>query len=388
MADPKIPTEEHGLVQKAWLPYAEALKIAAAQADLLYIPDVNHDDQRPFTQFAQDDALRIYAESGRTHIFLEMWPDFQEHADGLTDGKINIDQFVERMQKGNADHSRLSAPEGLKLLGNMIEKSCALGMHTHFADAKNGLVESAVAELSHRLQGVAGENLEQKTIAIGNWLAGQASPLREQATACLLKKTLPEAKEFWAKIEGGTDGDLEKLKAEFTKAVSDLTTPEAFKERIKAANLARLSDETLAVTIAKQLNGEKGVLFYGAGHGNGSSDINEKLAAMGVSSVRMDVYPDRKTFQALTRALEKENGITGDNRGVDKPDLVYIVNEGVLYTTTETSPELIKAIQEKAKLKPVEPGDTDRGFDPEAVQKILDDIVAPKPPPVTTAPQP
>ena len=249
MADVKIPNEEPGLVQKTKLPYAEVLELACAQAaDLIHIPDINHYDGRPFSLFTRDDTLKAFAESGRTHIFLELMPKFQEHADALTGGTINTDQFVERLRKNNFQDIRLDKDEELKELADFIVKSHKLGMKVHFCNPANGTPENIVVEMSRRLQGKPAAEIQVHMDILARGLFQVESPLREQVTACLFRKTPAEVKDFWTKLENSPDEKLlETSKAEFEKVILALTTPEALKERLKAANLVRLSDDELAL---------------------------------------------------------------------------------------------------------------------------------------------
>jgi len=108
-----------------------------------------------------------------------------------------------------------------------------------------------------------------------------------------------------------------------------------------AFNKARLDDRKMAAFVNKVMaKNEKAVLFFGATHGARFNDFEEFL---NMSSIRLDVYPDDRSYTFMIRSLRQmpDPMIEALRIGEDKPELVYKLHEGRYYRTCNTPSTLL-----------------------------------------------
>lgn len=271
------------------VPFRSLLHIAFAQADILFLTEVNHLDLRAARFLAQQENYGVLAGNGVRHLFLEMPVALQPFVDALADGKTAKADFIREMQTKGGYFSFTSdkTVQMLTITADMIVHAAATGIKVRFADFGNG------AELD--------------------------SPLREAAYEALL-------------LESG-------------EAPEDVI--HAARERLRGLqrdyDLARQDDRKLAALINGTVkSGEKGLLFYGAVHGSMKGDLEEHLA---MPALKIDFYADGNVYYDRREMFSRNPVFRELGIGADKPELVYVLDAEILYTTCETPPRLTEKLR-------------------------------------------
>ncbi len=272
--------------------FSDVLKTSLQHADLVHVGDQSHGD-RALNQLLNDRKTMIAAaEGGASHVFVE-WPQArQKHFDALTDGQINKTEFATRMMKdGNLKEGGI-AREVLEGAGESAMLARRLGMEVHAADPENGKAE-------------------------GN----------------AYFKTMDQMEAKWDQMSPAERGAAQ----------------DQLRQQEVAFNKARLGDTELASFVDQKLSSGKGVMIYGGEHGSQRNDFNEHLKS---SSVKIDTYPDRASYEEMQITRQSKNALLGTQVGADNPELIYIADEKRVYTTPDTPPDLAREIEAMAVHEP------------------------------------
>ncbi len=272
--------------------FSDVLKTSLQHADLVHVGDQSHGDPALNKLLNDRRTMIAAAEGGASHVFVE-WPQArQKHFDALTQGQIDKTEFATRMMKDSNLKEGGIARDVLEGVGESTMLARRLGMEVHAADPENGKAEGD-------------KYFEIMDQADAKW--DEMSPAER----------------------GATQIQLRQQEAEFNKA--------------------RLGDTELASFVDQKLSSGKGVIIYGGEHGSQRNDFNEYLKS---SSVKIDTYPDRASFEEMQITRQSKNTLLGTQIGADNPELIYIADEKRVYTTPDTPPDLAREIEAMAVHEP------------------------------------
>ena len=327
---PPPAPQNAGLGQGMSIPLNDVMKIALHHADLVHIGDVNHQDFTNSQLIAQPETLKGFAEAGTTHLFLELPQKLQQVADDFAAHRINEDQFDKELDKLGFDSDKTA-------FADMILGGPKLGIKVHCADPDTGKNELAAAAYALGVAGKDKQGVEETAFAF--YTSYESREDRAEVTAALLGIKPEEAEALWKQDNNSLDSPVLARLKEGYAALSKVSKEDAT-ARVRDAYALRTGDSSLAAHVADNLHGEKGVMFYGDAHGSQNNDFNEKLAALGVSSLKITVYPNREAYEKAQEDFKKSNEGMGTHFGEDPPELIYIESEQKLYTTPKTPPDV------------------------------------------------
>jgi len=203
-----------------------------------------------------------------------------------------------------------------------------------------------------------------------NFLNNSVTPLLMQATRFGMDVNLldPDNGEFEKAMRNGARRDLIGTREEMRRLRenSDESSPavaerlnelrtqyneqrEIYEAQQRAFLTARNDDLPQAERVNDVANGERSLILYGAAHGSRHSDFEESLEG---GAVKIDLALNREQYeQEYAAQLARYNGL-GFDFGEDPADLVYFIEEGVVATTSATSPELLQSVAAHSTLVP------------------------------------
>lgn len=195
-----------------------------------------------------------------------------------------------------------------------------------------------------------------------NFLNNSVTPLLMQATRFGMDVNLldPDNGEFEKAMRNGARRDLIETREEMMRLreSGDVSSPavaarldqlrtqyneqrEIYEAQQRAFLAARNNDLPQAERVNEVANGGRNLILYGAAHGSRHSDFEEGFDG---GAVKIDLALNREQYeQEYAAQLARYNGL-GLDFGEDPADLVYFIEEGVVATTSATSPELLQAL--------------------------------------------
>ncbi len=312
------------------IPLNAVMKIALRHADIVHVGDTEHRDARNSQLIARQDTLTGFAEAGAAHLFIELPQKMQATVDDLAARRIDTAEFEKKMTE---DLNAMGFSSDKRAFMDMIERGGKVGLSVHCADPDTG--KNAVLAAAY-MAGVAGRDAATVDEMTENFMENFAERNdRANVTAALMGISRDEAENLWR-------GDASVLQARLKETLANASKmdPGAAEARLRDALVQRTADDGLAAFVAGRANGEKGVIFYGDDHGGQKNDFNEKLAALGVPSLKVSVYADRAAYEKEQAEIAQQNKAYGTHFGEDPPELIYIESEHKLYTTAKTPPDL------------------------------------------------
>ncbi|HVT71985.1 MAG TPA: hypothetical protein VHD61_02535 [Lacunisphaera sp.] len=219
-------------------------------ARIVHLGDVNHRRNVALAAWlASRRHLHFLKAAGFTALCLETSTRLQPFADKLAAGRIRVSDYV-----GSATALGFVPVGGthrLVLEGRIIRAAAAEGLRVCLGDPDNGNEEGLAYQRALHDAGING--------FFGDF--GAAGEIDRR----------------WPQL-----GEDERTRLDSLRA---------------AWHRVRTDDRQLAATLADLVApGGRVLLVYGAEHGAGAHDLNELLAARGVTLVRINVYPDRREF--------------------------------------------------------------------------------------------
>ncbi len=318
--------EKLGLRDSYQISLADTVRAGFMHADTLLLGDTGHDHYQEITgALGRQDVQVAIAESAGMHIFLELPEYRQKLVDQFQrkaanpDVEPNIKTFADRFEhevdyEADVERWQYNPEEATQdylqnYVAPLLDRSAKLGIDVHLLDQGNGLFEKGKAvDLKNRLFETIDERKRVRT---------------EQDVEN------PRVK-----------SRLDKLDARYQELRDDTyVAHQKFYE-------ARHGDENLADIVNREADGEKSIILFGAGHGSRHNDFEEHLKG---GALKIDIAISREDYESdysgeLVRLRKFD-----PRYGEDPADLVYFLDEGVLATTVNTPPEVVKQIEAMAQ---------------------------------------
>lgn len=281
----------------------DLIRIAGQQGMSILMGDTHHSDISLLYFMAQPDTVKAIAESGARHVFLERPTMLQNEADELITGNRSRSEFVDNMYGMNPLHHVLGheAREIHGMTADLILRAQPYGLQTHFIDKLE-----AVNDASHPLNKVLDDAFEAWREERGMTVSQASEHLK---TADGKEEYAPFLKDYV--FSRYSKEELEKITKDFFEK--------------------RFDDTALAGRIEAAAGGEQFISFYGYQHGAGSNDLNEKLSG---PTVTIAAYATRERYLEHMRDMPPK----------DKPDFIYIQEEGSVYATYDANPDVLRQL--------------------------------------------
>jgi len=301
--------------------FSNTLRVGFSSADNIVLGESDHDDYRKvWGALGESETLKTIAENGVSNMFLEL-PHYRQglinefQSSVSAGGNGDIARFSQRFEHED-DHvhnrSRWSFNEAEEtqafLQGSvapLLTNAARFDIDVHGIDYEKGRSE-----------------LEARNEARRTVLETREEILRIQANENISDPAVAQR--------------LTRLREQFQVQKSD------YNEARLAYYNARHDDQDLAAKVNDSAPGQKTLSMLGFMHGSRVNDFEEHIQGR---SIKIDIAESRASYvQEYDRQMENVQKLNPDF-GNDPPELVYFIDEGVLATTVNTPPELVKQVE-------------------------------------------
>lgn len=275
--------------------FHEALTRAGQSADNIVIGDTDHGSRAVRDFLSSDQAMRTLAESGVSHVCLEVPKEFNSLAKDYQSGTITAEQFIDRFSARHvylhSDAGELTNRDYAQSLVTTMDNAKRYGMEVHFVDPGFSVTYEQMQAAMEAVRAYEAQTNEKIDLGSTQQVADAIRYTRDN-------KLLPPDK-------------LERLETLSRQIVEK-----------------RLTDSDLHSNIMEATNGEKAAIIYGNLH----DDIVRRL---GPDTLVVDIYKDGRDFH--DRSADLPNNRPGNGYG--EPGLVHIVDDNQTFITDRATPQ-------------------------------------------------
>ena len=141
-----------GFVNEAKIGLNDLIRAAYRNADIVLIGDGDHSEDDLLEHFGKSKSAVTLAESGVSHMFIELSLELQYFVDRLASGAVDKEQFIKEGIEAGFDARYRDNNEVLGEIADIVERASQVGIKVHCADLGNGCDEGALANtMSRRL---------------------------------------------------------------------------------------------------------------------------------------------------------------------------------------------------------------------------------------------
>lgn len=313
----------------------DTIRTAGLGADNILIGDNDHTDLQTRQLMASPELIRSLAETGATHLCIEVPQDYDYLGQQYASGQITRADFITQMSIFIDPINRGEVTENdlLNGIADTIDNAKQYGMQVHFVDP--GVVHLQV-QFSRESERILDRALERYE--------------RETGKTLTVNSSFQDVQDFMTHVM--QPGNLSE--AERAQLLRDFV-------------LSRTNDEQLYNNIQAATNGEKTAIMYGAGHDN-------LAARLGGSLLVVDLYRDPGNYNNLhTREIPGFDA-------AGEPDIVHVVSTGQTFVTDSADPHMTAGLNTQPAQGPLPDPLSFPTSEPPAVARDISDPVPSAPP--------